>query len=140
MAFSIDTSTPFGQRVAQRLQDEIVVWLVTSRADGTPEPSPVWFFWDGEAFLIYSLRNTARELNLRRRPNVALHFNDARGADVVVFTGTAEIDESIPPPHEHAGYVAKYREAMARVAGATENFGKRYSLPMRIRPETLRGH
>jgi PPOX class probable F420-dependent enzyme len=54
----IDTSTPFGQRVVQRLREDVVIWLTTVRADGTPEPSPVWFLWDQETFLIYSLRDT----------------------------------------------------------------------------------
>ena len=140
MALGIDTNTPFGQRVARRLGDEIVVWLVTVRSDGTPEPSPVWFLWDGESFLIYSLPDTPRERNLRRNPRVALHFNDDRGGDVVVFTGRAEIDEAAPSVPENAEYVAKYGERMTRISGSPENFGKRYSLPIRVRPDKLRGH
>jgi hypothetical protein len=57
----IDTSTDFGQRVTGRLHEEIVIWLVTVDPNGTPEPSPVWFYWDGDAFLIYSLPGTPRE-------------------------------------------------------------------------------
>ena len=100
----IDTSTPFGARVAQRLQDDVVIWLVTVRPDGTPEPSPVWFYWDGEAFIIYSLRDTTRENNLHRSPRVALHFDSTNGGDVVVFTGQVEIAEDAPPAHANSDY------------------------------------
>ncbi len=138
--FSLDTSTPFGERVARRLNDEIVVWLVTVRADGTPEPSPVWFLWADGSFLIYSLRDTPRERNIRRSQKVGLHFNDASGGDVVVFTGTAEIDEAAPPVHANAPYVAKYAARIERMGSTPAQFGMRYSLPIRVRPDKLRGH
>jgi PPOX class probable F420-dependent enzyme len=135
----IDTSTPFGARVAQRLEEDTVIWLVTVRPDGTPEPSPVWFYWDGETILIYSLRGTARENNLKRNPRVALHFDSTRGGNVVVFTGQAEIAEDAPAARDHASYAAKYAEDITRIGSTPERFSLRYSLPIRIRPETLRG-
>jgi PPOX class probable F420-dependent enzyme len=135
----IDTTTPFGQRVAQRLREEIVIWLVTTRPDGTPEPSPVWFYWDGETFLIYSLRDTPRQRNLLRNPRVALHFDSTRGGNVVVFTGEASIDESAPPAHAHAGYTEKYRADFVRIGTTPDRFSLRYSLPIRVRPTKLRG-
>ncbi len=138
--FSIDTSTPFGERVARRLNQEIVIWLVTERADGTPEPSPVWFLWQDKSFLIYSLRGTPRERNIRRSPRVALHFNDDSGGDVVIFTGTAAFDEDAPPVHANAPYAAKYAQRIERMGSTPEHFGMRYSLPIRVRPDTLRGH
>src|SRR3954451_7916261 len=52
-----DPATPFGERVAQRLREEVVIWLTTTGADGTPQPAPVWFLWEGETFLIYTLAN-----------------------------------------------------------------------------------
>jgi PPOX class probable F420-dependent enzyme len=136
----IDTSTPFGERVARRLRDETVVWLVTVSAAGQPEPSPVWFVWDGETFLIYSLRDTSRERNLADRPRVALHFDSTRGGDVVVFNGQASIDPSAPPVHEHPEYVAKYRDDFTRIGYTPEQFAARYSLAIRVRPTRLRGH
>jgi len=54
----IDLSTDFGARVARRLDDEIMIWLTTVRADGTPQPSPVWFLWIDQSILIYSQPNT----------------------------------------------------------------------------------
>ncbi|MCA1644272.1 MAG: TIGR03667 family PPOX class F420-dependent oxidoreductase [Chloroflexi bacterium] len=136
----IDATTPFGARVTTRLRDETVIWLVTTRPDGTPEPSPVWFYWDGETFLIYSLRDTVRERNLARRPRVALHFDSARGSDVVIFTGEASIEESAPPAHANPAYAEKYRADFTRIRSTPEQFSLRYSLPIRVRPTKLRGH
>lgn len=136
----IDTTTEFGERVARRLRDEQVIWLVTVRSDGTPEPSPVWFHWDGETFLIYSLRDTPRQRNVARNPRAALSFNSNGGGDVVVFTGEATIDEAAPPAHANAAYVDKYRSSIERIGVTPEQFSMRYSLPIRIRPTKLRGH
>jgi PPOX class probable F420-dependent enzyme len=136
----IDTSTPFGARVARRLAEDIVVWMVTVRPDGTPEPSPVWFYWDGESFVIYSLRDTTREQNLKRNPHVALHFDSARGGDVVIFTGEAQIEEHAAPAKDHAGYATKYAAEFTRIGSTPERFSRQYSLPLRVRPTKLRGH
>ena len=71
----IDTTSEFGTRVAQRLQQEGIIWLTTVRGDGTPQPSPVWFLWDGETFLIYSQPGAPKVRNIARSPKVALHLN-----------------------------------------------------------------
>jgi PPOX class probable F420-dependent enzyme len=136
---NIDTSTAFGERVIRRLRDETVIWLVTTRPDGTPEPSPVWFHWNGDSFLIYSLSNTARQRNIARNPHVALHLDSTRGADVVVFTGEASVADDAPPANENAAYVEKYRQDFVRIGTPPERFALRYSVPIRVRPTTLRG-
>lgn len=45
----IDATTDFGRRVRERLTEESVAWLTTVGRDGTPQPNPVWFLWDGDA-------------------------------------------------------------------------------------------
>ena len=49
---NLDLTTPFGERVARRLREERLIWLVTIDAHGRPQPSPVWFWWDGTSFLL----------------------------------------------------------------------------------------
>ena len=71
----IDTSTEFGARVEQRLADERIIWLVTTDREGAPQPSPVWFIWDGESALMYSQPNTPKLRNIEANPRVSLHFN-----------------------------------------------------------------
>src|SRR5919204_6475269 len=99
----LDTRSPFGRRVRQRLTEEQVIWFSTVAADGTPQPNPVWFLWqDPGTVLTYNRADAFRVAHLRRRPRVALHFDgNGRGGDVVVLTGTAQFATDEPPPHEH---------------------------------------
>ena len=46
--------------------------LATYRKDGTVLLSPVWFDWDGEAFLVSLVHGDWKELHLRRDPRVSL--------------------------------------------------------------------
>lgn len=39
--------------LTHRLQTEDVIWLTTVRPDGSPVPTPVWFFWNGESFRMW---------------------------------------------------------------------------------------
>ena len=136
----IDTSSEFGSRVARRLRDERIIWLTTVRADGTPEPSPVWFLWDGSTFLIYSQPNKLKLRNIARDPKVALNFNsDEGGGDVVVFTGEAKIDTSVPPANQVPDYIAKYRDSIRDIGMTPVSFAQSYSVPVRVTPTKLRG-
>ena len=71
----IDTATDSGRRVAQRLENERLVWLTTVAPDGTRQPSPVWFLWDGGSVLIYSQPNRPKLRHIQRNPNVASNFD-----------------------------------------------------------------
>jgi PPOX class probable F420-dependent enzyme len=105
-----------------------------------PEPSPVWFHWDGEALLIYSLRGTSRECNIRRSRHLALNFNSEGDGNIVVFSGSAAISQDAPLSHEMAAYAEKYRQGFFDIGLTPEQFSLRYSLPIRVRPARLRGH
>src|SRR5262249_17503323 len=87
-----DPSTPYGERVRRHLREEIVVWLTTTAADGTPQPNPVWFLWDDESVLVYNRADAHRLVHVRTRSGVALHFDgNGTGGDIVVLTGRAEL-------------------------------------------------
>ncbi len=136
-----DPSTPFSQRVERRLRDEIVVWLTTSAADGTPQPNPVWFVLDGEGILVYNRPDAHRLTHVVTRSGVALHFDgNGRGGDIVVITGRAELMPDQPPPHEHPAYLTKYRDHMIRVSGTPEAFSRQYPVALRVVPLKVRGH
>jgi PPOX class probable F420-dependent enzyme len=63
----IDESTEFGQRVARRMREDSAIWLTTVAPDGTPQPTPVWFVWDGTgSVLMYSQAGTGEAA--QRRP------------------------------------------------------------------------
>jgi PPOX class probable F420-dependent enzyme len=135
-----DPVTPFGERVRRRLREEVVIWMTTVGADGTPQPNPVWFLWEGESILVYNRADAHRLAHVRSRPRVALNFDgNGRGGDIVVITASAQVVDGEPPPHELPAYVAKYGGRMTRVAGTLEEFSRRYPVPLRARELRVRG-
>ena len=137
----VDTSTPFGERADKRLREEGIAWLVTVRADGTPQPSPVWFLWDGETILLYSQPGKQKLRNIARNPRVVLHLeSDGRGGDIVIVTGEARVAEEEPPAYAVAEFVEKYGWGFERLRMTPAAFAASYSVPIRIRATGLRGH
>ncbi len=133
-------STPFGERVERRLREEPIIWLTTTGADGTPQPNPVWFLWDGDSFLVYSLPDAARLPHIQRTPRVALHFDgNGKGGDIVIFTGEARVSQDEPPADQVPVYVEKYQDFIARSFGTPAAFAAKYSVALRITPSKVRG-
>ena len=137
----IDTNTEFGARVARRLEEEQVIWLTTVGPDETPQPSPVWFLWDGETIHIYSQPGTPKLRNIARNPRVSLHFNgDFHGGDIIVLTGDARIVDDGPPASAVPDYVAKYAGGIESISMTPEAFAQAYSTLIRVTPTAVRGH
>ncbi len=137
---AFDLTTDFGKRAENRLQNEQVIWLVTVNERGVPQPSPVWFHWDGESIVIHSQPNTPKVKAIRANPNVALHFNaTSTGGDVIVIGGTATLvnegQVSTPGP----AYAAKYEAGYAGLGLTNDTFAASYSQLMRVEPTSLRG-
>jgi PPOX class probable F420-dependent enzyme len=125
--------------VENRLRDAVVIWLTTVRSDGQPQTSPVWFFWDGERFLIYSRPTSQKVPNVRGNPCVSLNLDgDRDGGEILTIEGSAEIDEQAPLANEVEAYVEKYREHIKRLGTEPEPFARMYSTPIRITPTRRR--
>ena len=138
MPFSIPDSS-YGDRVRRRLEEEIVGWLTTVDPDGTPRPSPIWFWWDGESMLIYSKDGTSRTRNLARNPACAFNFDSSgTGGDIVVLEGKAFMSED-PPSTEIPEYQEKYRDEIPQIGMTPGTFAMGYPVPIRFHPERLRG-
>jgi PPOX class probable F420-dependent enzyme len=137
----IDTATEFGSRATRRLREDSVGWLVTVSRDGTPQPNPVWFSWDGESILVYSEPGQAKLRNIEANPRVALHLDSrSRGDDIVIVIASATIDPSAPQVHQNAPYVAKYHKEMARLGlGRPEKMAETYCVAIRLTPSKVRG-
>jgi PPOX class probable F420-dependent enzyme len=134
-------NTPFGERVARRLREEPIIWMTTVGVDGTPQPNPVWFLWDGESFLIYSLSDAARLPHIRRNPNVSLNLDgNGKGGYIIVIAGEARITTNDPPADKNPVYVEKYKEFIARSFKTPENFASQYNVTLRVTPKKVRGH
>ena len=91
----IDEATEVGARVAARLRDELVAWLVTVAADGTPVPTPVWFLWDGESILVYSQpdKPKLRHIAVHPRVAVALRTDELGDEHHIVLSGRVRITQ-----------------------------------------------
>src|SRR5688572_1068594 len=138
-AMVIDPGTGKGGRADARLRDELVVWLITVSADGSPVPTPVWFWWDGEAVLVYSQRDKPKLRHIAANPRVALALRtDEDGDDVVIVTGDAAVDPSTPPCDQVPAYAEKYGASIARLGADVPSFAGEYSVAIRIRPTKLR--
>ena len=128
----LDLSDEKAAYAARRLETSRIAWLTTVRSDGTPQTSPIWFFWDGDDFLVYSLDST-RVRNVETQPRVALNLDgNGLGGDVVVVEGTAHIDRKAPSAAHHLAYLEKYRPVMDEYGWTPEWFAARYSVPIRI--------
>ena len=131
----LDTTTEAGGRAERRLREEEIAWLTTVRSDGQPQSVPVWFFWDGERFLVYSQPGRQKLRNIERNLRVGLNLNsNAQGGDVVRAEGTAEIVEDAPPATEIPEYVEKYRDAIARIGFDPDGFARAFSVAIRVTP------
>lgn len=137
----IDLSTEFGQRVQRRLKGEQIVWLTTVGAEGEPHPRPVWFLWRDTELIIYSQPNTHKLAHIQQNPQVSLNLDsDGRGGDIVVFYGTALVDDDISPANEVKDYIQKYAIGLERIGMSPEAFAQSYSVPIRVQLTSLRGH
>ena len=131
----LNTTTEAGRRAERRLRGEQIIWMTTARSDGQPQSVPVWFFWDGERFLIYSQPGRQKLRNIERNPRVGLNLNsNAQGGDVVRVEGTAEIVEDAPPAPGVPEYLEKYRDAIARIGFDPDGFARAFSVALRVTP------
>jgi PPOX class probable F420-dependent enzyme len=134
-----DSTTVFEANTLRRLKEEQIIWLTTVRADGMPQPTPVWYLWDGETFLIYSQPGAHKVRNLSHNQKVALNLNcDAEGGEVLIIFGLAQIDPGIPMAHLNQAYLEKYREAIKDINMTPESMSIEYSTAIRVKPERVR--
>lgn len=124
--------------VAQRLRTDPIVWFITVRPDGRPHVVPVWFFWDGETFLILSQPNKQKLRNLRQNHNVMLALDGTGnlGDDVVVVEGTAELleESSLGLSRAYPAFAEKYDVLLKSMNLDMQALAADYSQPIRVTP------
>ncbi len=75
------------------LQSQRNLVLGTLRRDGSPQTSPVWYLWTGDAFVISTISATAKWWNLKRDPRCSVCVDDPESGRMVVAYGAATLDE-----------------------------------------------
>ncbi len=136
-----DLNSPAGRLVKRRLRQEQIIWLTTIDSQGTPQPRPVWFQWDGQTVLIFSRPAAAKVRHITHTGRVALNFNtDAYGGEVGVLIGQAQISQEPPPPNRIKAYVRKYREGIKNLGMTPATLQAEYSVAILVTPQDVRGY
>ena len=120
-----------------------MIWLTTVDPKGAPQPSPVWFLWNGSEILIYSEPDKPKLRNIEQNPRVSLHFDgDGQGGDIVIIRGQARIAMAEHPATDVPDYARKYDAGgfYKRTGFSGAAFARRYSVPILVAPAGLRGH
>jgi PPOX class probable F420-dependent enzyme len=124
--------------VEKRLENEQVIWLTTTKADGTPLPNPVWFLWHNGQFLVFTLSESVKMKNMARNPRVALNLNsDFDATDVVIFQAEADTNGEQASEEEFNAYVAKYEEGLKQFGLSNDELKATYRL-VRLKPTKFR--
>lgn len=132
-------SIKLSEYAARRVQDEKVAWLTTVKPDGSPLPTPVWFVWSKDSFIILSDPNALKIKNIRQNARVALNFNgDPYGGNIVVFSGAASLDASGLAEDEKHSYLKKYEKEIPEIGHTVESFERNYAAVIRFQPERVR--
>jgi PPOX class probable F420-dependent enzyme len=120
-------------RVHPMLDEERVVWLSTVRPDGTPHLVPTWFWWDGEALVVFSKPGAAKVRNLRANPKVMVAVGDPEDDfSVGLIEAVAEcVDDPAAVPD---AFFAKYASELGPGRLDPVTFRELYTQAIRIVP------
>ena len=136
--FRLDPADPDHARALERLTSEMIVWMTTVSPQMQPQPSAVWFWWDGETVLVYSA-DSPRLRNIAIHPRVSLTFNsDPVGDDLSILYGLAALDSAAPAAKDLEGYRNRYHHRMPAIGMDWEGLSSRYRFPVRIRLTAFR--
>lgn len=125
-------------KVAQRLDEERIIWMTTVTPDGQPQSAPVWYVRHEGEIRIWSI-DGQRVANLEHNPKVSLHLNDdGRGFNIVIIEGEATIDRSIGPSSRDPAYVERYQSFIDGYGWTWSWFDENYPVPVRIQPTKIR--
>lgn len=120
--------------VRERRAGDLVVWLASTRPDGTPHLLPLWFAWEGGGLLLFSKPHARKVEHIRRNPRVLLAFGSPGGGmDVDLVDAEAELVDAPSAQVVADGALARYRDAMDALGIDPVRFLATYSQPIRVR-------
>lgn len=123
------------ERREQRLNDDLIAWLGTTRSDGRPHLVPVWFVWDGQELLILSQPTTQKVRNLSINPRVTIALDDTRGGqDLVILDGEAMLTAESLDSTRVTTYLRKYATQLAEMDWSPEAYLAEYTQAIVVRP------
>jgi PPOX class probable F420-dependent enzyme len=122
----------------RRLKEDLIIWLTTVDAAGQPQTSPVWFWWDGEEVVLFSMARSPKVANIRSNPRVSLNLDgNGQGGDIVSIEGRAQLFEDRPLT-DFPEYVERYTAKLEAMGYEPEPFAHAYAMGIRVRPTRFR--
>ena len=132
---------PSSAPIAERLKREATVWLSSIRPDGRPHVVPVWFFWDGLVFDLFSKPTAQKVRNVREHPDVMIGIGEPDEEwDVELVEGTATALSQPTADVVSPALFDKYATAMQRAGLDRDTYVRVYSQPVRIQPTRFVGY
>jgi PPOX class probable F420-dependent enzyme len=126
------------QHADRRLREDLIIWLTTVDAAGQPQTSPVWFWWDGQDVVLFSMARSPKVANIRNNPRVSLNLDgNGQGGDIVSIEGRAQLFEDRPLT-EFPEYVQRYTAKLEAMGYEPGPFAHAYSTGIRVRPTRFR--
>lgn len=122
----------FGPPPATAFDRYHVAALASVTSDGRPHVVPLWFVWDGAAFVMYSKPGALKVRNLRREPHAMLALGEPGGAArPFLIEVLAELEAR---GHLLESFQRKYAEPLACIGLSPDAFIARYSQAIRLVP------
>ena len=75
------------------LEKQLNLILATTRKDGSPQVSPLWYLWKDGEFVIFTTTRTAKWWNLKRDPRCSLCIDAPATGQMIVALGNAKLDD-----------------------------------------------
>ena len=116
------------------LENQINLVLATTRRDGSPQISAVWYLWKNGEFIISTNIGTAKWKNLKRDPRCSLCIDDPQNLRLVVAYGRAVLEESNVWDATWE-LVSKYRDPRDIQSHMDKAFAGDQRVLIRVRPE-----
>jgi PPOX class probable F420-dependent enzyme len=133
----LDLSSEQGKRIDQRLREATVAWLSTVRPDGGPHLVPIWFLWDGEVILIFSMPKNQKLRNLRQNNRVVLGIPSGGGASNILVEGQAELLSAGEVTTTLPAYAEKYGDLITAIGLDPQAMARQYSEAIRVTPAKI---
>ncbi len=90
---------PITEQELKRTTDEpLLAVLATVNPDGTPQATPLWYHYDGEAFVTTAFTSRVKVRNIKANPNVCLVIVDSanNGKGLIVWGQAGLVQDGVP--------------------------------------------
>jgi PPOX class probable F420-dependent enzyme len=115
--------------------------ISTNRVGKGSQLNPVWFFWDGQAFLFFTQKSSVKYAHIVRDPNISIIVNDPATHTYVTAYGRAEIAGLERYPELWGTIVERYIPADQRqqFSAATQAIERASRVVIVLKPEKVVG-